>query len=126
MSKSDLIIRKRQLLLELRQVNYLIKYGKDSFTLGEIREKVKIFTGVDVTINNSSAKDDVEAREIFYRYCSESGYGFSELATFTTAAICSVKRHKKVCKTSKPKQEYYNRFLKLMENAKKEKSRIQV
>lgn len=120
--KSDLLIKKRKLLLELRQVNHLIKYGEDSFTLEEIREKVEKFTGVDVTVNNSSVKDDVEAREIFYRYCSESGYGFSELATFTNftraGALLSVKR----CRSSKHKNEYYNKFLKLMENAKKEKT----
>jgi len=121
---------KRALLLRLYQINFLIKRGVKSITLKEISRNVERFTGVDVENSNNSKKDSVEARELFFRYGFECGYEGATLSRFAkcsrSAAICSVKRHKKVCKTSKPKQEYYNRFLKLMENAKKEKSRIQV
>ena len=121
---------KRALLLRLYQINFLIKRGVKSITLKEISRNVERFTGVDVENKNNSKKDSVEARELFFRYGFECGYEGATLSRFAkcsrSAAICSVKRHKKVCKTSKPKQEYYNRFLKLMENAKKEKSRIQV
>ena len=98
--------------------------------LSLINKAAKVVEGVDVENSNNSKKDSVEARELFFRYGFECGYEGATLSRFAkcsrSAAICSVKRHKRVCKTSKPKQEYYNRFLKLMENAKKEKSRIQV
>jgi len=121
---------KRALLLRLYQINFLIKRGVKSITLKEISKNVERFTGVDVENSNNSKKDSVEARELFFRYGFECGYEGATLSRFAkcsrSAAICSVKRHKKLCKTSKPKQEYYDRFLKLMKNVKKEKNRTQI
>ena len=123
MNAEELKREKRELLLRVHQINFLLKRGVNNITLEQLCKKVERFTGVDVSKKADKLNRDVsDARELFCRYGFECGYMGSVLSKYMncerSTALMAKKRNINKCKSIKYREIEWDRFKKFMKNEK--------